>query len=97
LPSYYDSFPLASLEAMACGAIPIVTPTVGTADIIVNEVNGFIIRDEVELAKILKSMDEHQLMKLRMNAIATARMYSWDNIAKKLVDLIATQGLQKQC
>jgi glycosyltransferase involved in cell wall biosynthesis len=97
LPSYYDSFPLASLEAMACGAIPIVTPTVGTADIIVNGVNGFIIRDEIELAKILKSMDEHRLMKLRMNAIATARMYSWDNIAKKLVDLIATWGLQKQC
>jgi glycosyltransferase involved in cell wall biosynthesis len=93
LPSYYDSFPLASLEAMACGAIPIVTPTVGTADIIANGVNGFIIRDEIELTKILESMDEYQLMKLRMNAIATARMYSWDNIAKKLVDLIVTRKL----
>jgi glycosyltransferase involved in cell wall biosynthesis len=93
LPSYYDSFPLASLEAMACGAIPIVTPTVGTTDIIANGVNGFIIRDEIELARILKSMDEYQLMKLRMNTIATARMYSWDSIAKKLIDLIAMREL----
>jgi glycosyltransferase involved in cell wall biosynthesis len=93
LPSYYDSFPLASLEAMACGAIPVVTPTVGTADIIANGDNGFIIKDEVELAKMLKSIDEHQLMKLRMNAIATARMYSWDNIAKKLVDFTVRSDL----
>jgi len=41
LPSYYDSFSLVVLEAMACGAIPIVTPTVGTSDIIMNKINGF--------------------------------------------------------
>jgi glycosyltransferase involved in cell wall biosynthesis len=93
LPSYYDSFPLASLEAMACGAIPIVTPTVGTTDIIVNGVNGFIIRDEIELASVLKSIDEHQLMRLRINAIATAKMHSWSNIARKLIDLIVMLGL----
>jgi len=95
--SKYETFGLGAAEAMAYGAIPIITPIVGTADIIVSEVNGFIIRAEVELAKILKPMDGHQLMKLRINAIATARMYLWDNIAKKLVDLIAMRGLQKQC
>jgi glycosyltransferase involved in cell wall biosynthesis len=91
--SYYDSFPLASLEAMACGAVPIVTPFVGTTDIIVNGVNGFIIRDEMELANVLKSIDEDRLMRLRINAIATAKMHSWSYIAKKLIDLTVMQGL----
>jgi glycosyltransferase involved in cell wall biosynthesis len=91
--SYYDSFPLASLEAMACGAVPIVTPFVGTTDIIVNGVNGFIIRDEMELANVLKSIDEDRLMRLRINAIATAKMHSWSHIAKKLIDLTVMQGL----
>ena len=90
LPSYYDAFPLASLEAMASGAIPIVTPAVGTSDIIVSRVNGFVIKDEEELIKILRSMDEYLLAELRKNAIATAKMWSWDNVAMTLKNFILT-------
>jgi len=89
LPSYFDTFSLSVLEAMACGAIPIVTSTIGASDIIINKINGFVIKDEEELAKILVAIsrsDEQELRRLRNNAINTARSYSWIDVARKLLD-----------
>jgi glycosyltransferase involved in cell wall biosynthesis len=89
LPSYFDTFSLAMLEAMACGVIPIVTPTVGGSEMITDETNGFIIKDPEELIKTLKSLNYYiDLNKLRRNAIATARKYSWINIVRSLLNLI---------
>jgi glycosyltransferase involved in cell wall biosynthesis len=89
LPSYFDTFSLAMLEAMACGVIPIVTPTVGGSEMITDETNGFIIKDPEELIKTLKSLNYYiDLDKLRRNAIATARKYSWINIVRSLLNLI---------
>jgi glycosyltransferase involved in cell wall biosynthesis len=91
LPSYFDTFSLSVLEAMACGAIPIVTSTAGASDIIINKINGFVIKDEEELAKILVTIlrsDEQELRCLRDNAINTARPYSWINVARKFLDIV---------
>jgi len=43
LPSLYDPFPNAALEAMACGLPVTVTPQCGTAELIDEGVNGFVV------------------------------------------------------
>jgi UDP-glucose:(heptosyl)LPS alpha-1,3-glucosyltransferase len=43
LPSLYDPFPNAALEAMACGLPVIVTPQCGTAELIDEGKSGFIV------------------------------------------------------
>ncbi len=88
LPSYYDSFPLVVLEGMASGSIPIVTPTVGASEIIVNESNGFIVKNETELTELLNNINHIDLNNIRKNAINTARKYSWNNIAKQLINIV---------
>jgi UDP-glucose:(heptosyl)LPS alpha-1,3-glucosyltransferase len=88
LLSYFDPFPLVMLEGMASGSIPIVTPTVGVSEIIVNGDNGFIVKNEVELVKLLNNINSLDLNNIRKNAIATARKYSWDNIAKYLMSIV---------
>jgi hypothetical protein len=56
---------------------------------ITDETNGFIIKDPEELIKTLKSLNYYiDLDKLRRNAIATARKYSWINIVRSLLNLI---------
>jgi glycosyltransferase involved in cell wall biosynthesis len=72
---------------MASGSIPIVTPTVGASEIIMNEYDGFIVRNETELAELLNSINYIDLNNIRKNAINTARKYSWDNIAKQLINI----------
>jgi UDP-glucose:(heptosyl)LPS alpha-1,3-glucosyltransferase len=84
LPSYFDTFSLVVLEAMACGAVPMVTPVVGASEIIIHGKNGFIVTDESDLAKTLLELNEFDLEKLQKEAIATARDHSWTNIAKGL-------------
>ena len=88
LPSYFDPFPLVVLEAMVCGVIPIVTPTVGSSEIIINEENGFIVKDQFELLEILKRIGSFNLDDLRENVITTAKKYSWNNIARSLISRI---------
>lgn len=43
LPSLYDPFPNAALEAMACGLPVVVTPQCGTAELVEEGVDGFIV------------------------------------------------------
>src|SRR6266702_909399 len=43
LPSLYDPFPNAALEAMACGLPVVTTPQCGAAELIVEGVNGFVV------------------------------------------------------
>jgi len=88
LLSYFDPFSLVMLEGMASGSIPIVTPTVGASEIIVNGDDGFIVKSEVELVKLLNNINSLDLNNIRKNAIATARKYSWDNIAKHLMSIV---------
>ena len=88
LPSYFDPFPLVALEAMACGAIPVVTPMVGASEIIIHGENGFIIHNGYELSKVLNDVLSLDIGVLREKAVMTAKKFSWISIAKKLLNTI---------
>jgi UDP-glucose:(heptosyl)LPS alpha-1,3-glucosyltransferase len=85
LLSRYDPFPLVTLEAMASGAIPIVSPMVGASEIIEHGVNGFVIVNEDELVELLETINRASLEDLRKKARETALKYSWTDIASNLI------------
>ncbi|MGP1678760.1 MAG: glycosyltransferase family 4 protein [Giesbergeria sp.] len=93
LPTLYDPFPNAALEAMACG-LPLVTSLqCGAAEFVESGVEGYVCRDAldvVELARCLNLAAAHG-QALRMGAAARRRVepYGLDAMALKLTGLYA--------
>jgi UDP-glucose:(heptosyl)LPS alpha-1,3-glucosyltransferase len=88
LLSSYDPFSLVTLEAMASGAIPILSPTVGASEIIKHGENGYVIVNESEFTELLETIDKIDLESIRRKSRETALQYSWTNIASKLINEI---------
>lgn len=88
--SWYESFPLPPLEAMACG-VPVVTTKYGTEDYALNEVNALVVppKDPSSLASaILRVLDNENLKtKLSNNGIETAKKFTWEETVNKVEKL----------
>ncbi|MEM7814470.1 MAG: glycosyltransferase family 4 protein [Candidatus Aenigmatarchaeota archaeon] len=86
-PSWYESFPLPPLEAMACGT-PVITTRYGTEDYAYDGKNCLVVhpRRPKEMAEaILRLLDDEKLQKkLSKNGIKTAKQFSWK---KQLIGL----------
>jgi glycosyltransferase involved in cell wall biosynthesis len=91
LLSRYDPFLLVALEAMASGAIPILSPTTGASEIVRHGENGYIIVDEGGFIELLETIDKIDLESIRRKARETALQYSWANIASKLTSEIISR------
>lgn len=92
LPTLYDPFPNAALEAMACG-LPVVTSAhCGTAEIIRDEWNGFVCRDPLDAtelaASLLKALDGAPAM--GVNARSRAEAFGLPAMAQTLLELYST-------
>lgn len=78
--SWYESFPLPPLEAMACGT-PVVCTRLGTEDYAVHESNCLIVppRDQTAIASALHRIrDDAELRtELVANGLTTARRFTW--------------------
>jgi glycosyltransferase involved in cell wall biosynthesis len=72
LPSYFEGLPIALLEAMGAGVIPICTPVGSIPSVIKNNENGFIIPlyDEESIVKIIMQLnkDRELMMEIGKNA-----------------------------
>ncbi len=95
-PSWYESFPLPPLEAMACGA-PMVTTKIGTEDYAINEETALVVppREPRAMAEaILRLLEDETLCeRLRKNGMVKATEFTWDKTADA-VDSILRKGAQ---
>ena len=98
-PTLYEGFGLALIEAMACGLVPITTPTAGFMETICERQNGIVVplRNSKAIEDALEELicDRSQLNRMRINAYNTTKGYSWTNIARQNLDLYQILQLKK--
>lgn len=86
-PTVYEGFPLAPLEALACGLPIIVSEESNMGEIIKDGVQGFVINDDNPVnyqEKIdLIINDDSRLGEMAIKSRALALNYSWFNQAEK--------------
>ena len=89
LPSHYEGLPMALLEAMAAGCVPVVSNVGSIGEVVADGKNGFLIepRNVLQIVGKLKSLlsDEINLNELRQNARKTVEeRFNFRNYTKKL-------------
>ncbi len=90
-PTKYEAFGIPTLEAMSCG-LPVINSKIGAGELITDGHDGLHLdnpNDVEEIADKIECLliDEQTRRILGKNARKTAMKYSWDNIAKKTMDV----------
>ncbi len=93
MPSLFDTFGMAVLEAMAAGLPVIVSPTVGAKDVVEDGVNGYVVpapgdADAVGRA-IVAIADGETRARLGAEAARTAARHTWDHAAAEVARVYA--------
>ncbi len=96
MPSYREGLPLTLFEAMACG-LPIVASAVnGIPYEIKDGENGYLIDygdNERYAEKIIELLDNKKLIyRISKNNIEKSKMYKWDEISKKTLEIYKSAG-----
>ena len=91
MPSQFDTFGLAVLEAMTAGLPVIITQKVGARDLIDPGVHGFVLGKDpspLDLSeKLAFLMKKENRMTLGDNARKDALQHTWDKVANRVADL----------
>lgn len=91
MPSWYESFPLPPIEAMASGAAVVVTGT-GTEDYAIDGVNALVrpARDPERLAEAILDLvrDPSLACRLAIAGLETAHKLNWDTAADRLEEIL---------
>lgn len=86
-PTHYDSFANVTAEAMLCGLPLITTRDAGGAEMVTENVNGFVVEDSSKTDEMAKALDilleEEKLQKFSQNAPNTAKLLTTDLCAQK--------------
>ena len=94
--SWYESFPLPPLEAMACGT-PVICTRLGTEDYAVHEENCLIVspkRPDQIAAAVTRLADDAALRShLVRNGLATAAQHGWAPAESRFLDHMAQAAL----
>lgn len=92
-PARFDGFPLAPLEAMACGLVPVTSDMSPVRPYVHHGKNGLMVPmdDAPALAAAIESLivDPQRWRALRTRALETASGYSWDELARRFELLYA--------
>lgn len=95
LPSLCEFCPLVVLESMAAGLPLIATNVPGNIDLIEGGVNGILVKsgDHLQMANaIIKLLDDSLLCQsIKRANVEKAKLYSWDYISKKYLDIYHSQ------
>src|SRR5262249_58966410 len=91
VPSHHESFGMAALEAMACGATVVASRVGGLATTIQNGVTGVLVppRDDVALASAMAALlgDEPRRAALGRQAARWAQSFAWPSVTRMLLDV----------
>ena len=94
MPSVYDTFGMAVLEAMAARLPVIISRTVGAGDLVNDGVEGFVLDDPptaTELSKKIKFLsNEENRLKMGERARQQALKHDWDRVADQMATLYLT-------
>jgi len=89
VPSYYESFGMVALEAMACGTPVVASQVGGLAYLVQDGLTGYTVPvdDPQALADRLLSILSNPGLREQMgeHAVLYARDYAWEKIAEKLI------------
>ncbi len=88
MPSYYEAFSLATLEAAASGLPLVVTRVNGTEDLVQDGKNGiFVHRDADDVASKIGTLlsDQARLLSMGAKARESAKIYDWSNIVPRVL------------
>ena len=94
MPSVYDTFGMAVLEAMAAGLPVIISRTVGARDLVNNGVEGFVLGDPPtadELSKKIEFLSNAEnRLKMGERARQQALKHDWNRVADQMAVLYVT-------
>ena len=89
--SWYESFPLFPLEAMACGAAVVTTP-LGTEDYAHHGENALVVpaREPAAMAAALVSLHRDETLRRTLVAagLETARRFTWERSVARMAELL---------
>lgn len=102
LTSWYESFPLPPLEAMACGSV-VITTQYGTEDYVFDGENGLVCLprqiDEIAKRIVYAVENPNKCLKMVENGLKTVQNYTWekrtDDLEKILKESIETYSLNE--
>ena len=88
LPSYSEGLPYALLEAMAAGAVPIVTPVGAIPDVVADGVHGRLVPvgEAAAIARAVVELHHDRAALLRMSQAARARVAAAYSLERLAVD-----------
>ena len=91
VPSHHETFGMAALEAMACGATVVASRVGGLATTIQSGITGVLVppRDDAALAAAIASLlaDAPRRRSLGRHATRWAQGYAWPSVARALVEV----------
>lgn len=89
VPSFYESFGMVALEAMACGTPVVASQVGGLAFLVQDGITGYVVPDGDEEALYEKlhllSLDPDLRTRLGNQAAAAARSYGWEIISNQMI------------